>query len=465
MNFRNYSILRALLLLLALNGSVGDNSRYDVQIGVAGLCGDTPDAGLSFAFKTVIETAVAGFYESVHQNDGFTVSSVVAREAEFMESNECPDSEDVVTNGRALRRKPQYSLIYLILSGECTGTCPDDPSEEIPTVNGRRNLINGQNKKQLLLNKLSEILPEITDVELEVAGNKIDCSLDATCINNALCCGVDDCSCLVEELVLCKEEYQCKHTEFPSCMNDFSCDNSITITSDHQTLAIGAGFREVGPSVQVYDRSDSGRWYQRGQDITDPTSGTGRHMARARSSGFVSKGDRFGSSVSISENGMRVAIGSYLDNFVAIFDYISKAEEWELNGVIEGPQESMFGISIDLSSEGNIVAVGAPLDDYNQNIDAGSVFIYNYSNDLNLWVTTGKNNPIRSPEMDQERFGWKVGLSEDGNVISIQARYGSDPKTFARNNKNRWKANDSLDSLIYECDRGSQTNDQCDQVL
>ena len=307
-----------LLLSLAFKGiSAIDAAAYAGAIEVD-LCGDTPDTnGLSFAFKIAIEDALSGYYSSVHENDGFGVMSLDIDE--FVEANDCPDVEDDIT--RRKLRGTVYSVVYYIFTGQCTGSCPVDPSDEIDGINDRQrglkvlddSLESTKKKNKALRMIMSETFPEITHAKFLNTGDRINCNLDHYCYGNgAVCCGVGDCSCMAH-LVLCDSQgLNCRDTIYPTCLYDSSCDNSIAISDSKQTLVIGSGYLDVNASVQVYDKQDDGIWQRRGEPIIDPYGS--EHVPD--SSEKHKRGGQFGSSVSINNSGNRLAIGSYNESRV-----------------------------------------------------------------------------------------------------------------------------------------------------
>ena len=137
-----------------------------------------------------------------------------------------------------------------------------------------------------------------------------------------------------------------------------------------------SGSNPAGGHARVY-QWDCSEWVQVGQDIDGES--------------FL---DNFGWSVSMSDDGEVIAIGSHLNDgdngrdsgHVKIYEW--NKFEWKqrgetLNGSTEGEQ---FGIDLSLSSDGNRVVIGA-----NKNNDSffqsGSVRIYDW--DGQSWIQVG----------------------------------------------------------------------------
>ena len=144
--------------------------------------------------------------------------------------------------------------------------------------------------------------------------------------------------------------------------------------------------------------------------------------------GSVAAGDGTGESVSLSADGSRVAVGSPLHNVgekedagqVRVLERI--AGEWTLvGGAIVGLEAGEhFGSSVSLSADGSRVAIGAMKHDVGDATGAGQVRIFELSGDA--WTLVGA--PLDGlAKLDQ--FGKATSLSADGNRVAIGAD-GSD---------------------------------------
>lgn len=135
-------------------------------------------------------------------------------------------------------------------------------------------------------------------------------------------------------------------------------------------------------------------WGQVGEDITS-----------------VSADDKSGASVSMSDDGLTMAIGSPFNSdeglhvgHVRIFTY--NGASWELKGnIIEGNlTEKGFGYSVSLSSDGNRVAICASW---------GKVRIYDWNG--SLWQQIGNNLDIEPLSV----FQGKVSISGNGEIVGV----------------------------------------------
>ena len=90
----------------------------------------------------------------------------------------------------------------------------------------------------------------------------------------------------------------------------------------------------------------------------------------------------------------------------------------QLGADIDGENNNDFsGSSVSLSSDGSRVAIGAPNND-GTGADAGHVRIYDY--DGSSWVKVGVDI---DGEATGDRSGYSVSLSSDGSKIAIGAPY------------------------------------------
>ncbi len=136
----------------------------------------------------------------------------------------------------------------------------------------------------------------------------------------------------------------------------------------------------------------------------------------------LNAGDNAGYSVSISNNGNIVAVGSpgYLNNkgHVRVFK-ITINETWEQIGETIYGEEigDRFGSSISISGDGTTIAIGAPYNDQGGE-DTGMVQVYKYN--YGDWTQIGENFIGENPEY---RSGLYVSLSNDGKILAISGFY------------------------------------------
>ena len=184
---------------------------------------------------------------------------------------------------------------------------------------------------------------------------------------------------------------------------------NVSLSSDGSRVAIGAKLNdgingENSGHVRVYDLVGN-TWTQVGQDIDGEAAG-----------------DNSGSSVSLSSDGSRVAIGAPFNNGSNEL-YLGHVRVYDLSGNtwiqvgqdIDG--EASFdtsGRSISLSSSGSRVAIGAIFNASN----AGHVRVYDLSG--NSWIQVGLDI---DGEAQNDLSGYSVRLSSDGSRVAIGAIY------------------------------------------
>lgn len=183
--------------------------------------------------------------------------------------------------------------------------------------------------------------------------------------------------------------------------------STCSISANGLTVAIGAlNYNLAGNTygrVAVYQFNGT-QWLQIGGNILGDAGG-----------------DFLGSSVSLSNDGTKLAIGAIGNDAngsssgqAKVFSY--NGTNWiQIGSNINGVGVNDFSGDVSLSGDGNVLAVGARLNDGN-GIDSGHVKLYTY-NGLN-WIQLG--NTIYG-EAAGDRLGFSVSLSLDGNILAAGA--------------------------------------------
>ena len=186
-----------------------------------------------------------------------------------------------------------------------------------------------------------------------------------------------------------------------------SSGQSVSLSSDGTVVAIGATKNDGGGDnsghVRIYQYSGSS-WVQLGDDIDGE-----------------SPYDYSGHSVSLSSDGMVVAIGAYGNNggnftgHVRVYSYYNN--QWNQRGAdLDGEVAvDQSGYSVSLSSDGTKVAIGAPFNDANGS-SSGHVRVYEYSG--SSWSQLGSDI---DGEAANDNLGNAVSLSSDGTKVAIGA--------------------------------------------
>ena len=192
------------------------------------------------------------------------------------------------------------------------------------------------------------------------------------------------------------------------------CGWSSSFSSDGNRIAIGSEANGNSGNnaghVRIFDWNGV-EWVQVGQDINGEAAE-----------------DQSGRSVRLSADGNRVAIDARANDgngnnagHVRVFDWNGSA--WAQVGEdIDGEAASdLSGSSISLSADGSRVAIGAT---YNGGIGpyAGHVRIYDWNG--TAWLQTGQDI---DGEATGDFSGSSVSLSSDGNLLAIGSSYNDGP--------------------------------------
>ncbi|HAB26883.1 MAG: hypothetical protein CMP05_03290 [Xanthomarina sp.] len=185
--------------------------------------------------------------------------------------------------------------------------------------------------------------------------------------------------------------------------------NTVAISDDGSILAVGAPHNQdngiQSGHVRVFN-NNNGTWVQMGNTLVGENAY-----------------DRFGTSVSLSSDGLTLAVGAPLNDSngnasgeVRVYTFNNGL--WTQKGSdINGKYHSYkAGTSVSLSSDGLILAVGT--DGFASS--RGLVSIYKYQN--NSWSKLGSDIIGLS---DGDRFGTVVSLSSNGEIVAIGAYYNS----------------------------------------
>lgn len=187
------------------------------------------------------------------------------------------------------------------------------------------------------------------------------------------------------------------------------CGFSVSLSSNGNTVAIGAPYKawqgdsnNPEGSIRVYSyNSISGTWNQIGQDIDG--------------NGFAYYS---GTSVSLSANGKVLAVDSVFESKTGVVRVYR-----EINGVwiqvgntIYGKDDAeRFGRSISLSEDGSTIAIGAYRNEGMGDL-RGQVRVF--KNVSGVWTQIG--NEIEG-QSNYEQLGFGVSLSADGNTVAVGA--------------------------------------------
>jgi hypothetical protein len=184
--------------------------------------------------------------------------------------------------------------------------------------------------------------------------------------------------------------------------------SSVAMSEDGSRMAIGGPYNDGNGThsghVRILDW-DGTTWIQVGQDIDGEAAG-----------------DRFGTSVSMSADGNRVAIGGVLNaasgsqrGHVRILDW--NGTTWiQVGQDIDGEAAGdAFGMSVSMSGGGNRVAISGVLNDAS-GPNAGHVRIMDWNG--TTWIQVGQDI---DGEAAGDQFGRSLAMSADGTRVAIGA--------------------------------------------
>ena len=180
---------------------------------------------------------------------------------------------------------------------------------------------------------------------------------------------------------------------------------SVSLNDDGTIVAIGAKYNEGSGYQQGQTRIYkflNGTWTQLGQDIDGEANG-----------------DLSGFSVSINSDGTIVAIGGIrneangsLAGHVRVYEFFN--DTWtQKGGDIDGEAGENFGYSVSISDDGLTVAIGAINGDALE-IDSGLARVYNFNN--GNWSQMGEN---LEGEVTGDYFGRSISISSDATSIIV----------------------------------------------
>ena len=204
---------------------------------------------------------------------------------------------------------------------------------------------------------------------------------------------------------------------------------SVALSSDGLIVAIGDIFHDPtiagtlatdAGRVRVYKYNLTNSMYEKyGQDIIGRAAGdwAGFVVALSSDGKIVAIGAPY---ANVTNSGNPTAIDT---GHVLVYKYHDIDTTWKQLGpdintsAIGLTTNDKFGYSVSLSDDGKIVAVGVPNRDP-QLLDAGGVFVYRYNETLNTWPQLGT---IIKGEAADDGYGYSVSLSSDGKVLAIGA--------------------------------------------
>lgn len=171
--------------------------------------------------------------------------------------------------------------------------------------------------------------------------------------------------------------------------------SSVALSGDGNIALVGAPFDNGDQgSVYVYTKS-SGQW---------------RQQTRFTGSGS-SPGDKFGTSVDLSDDGSIALVGAYWwgNQRGAAAVFTNNGSGWSQQGFLQAPDGAdgdWFGNVVALNNDGNIAVVGA--------VGANAAYLF-----TRLQSTWSFQEKLSSTDPNTSALGTSVALSDDGKTVLV----------------------------------------------
>ena len=222
---------------------------------------------------------------------------------------------------------------------------------------------------------------------------------------------------------------------------------SVSLSNDGSKLAVGATDHDSGKgAVYLFTVGTNGNW---GSSVV--RKATIENGFKLTGNITLAISGKFGSGVSLSSDGSKLAVGAYNDDdggtdkgAVYLFT-VGTNGNWgasvalrikiknNVGGLASNALENgdYFGYSVSLSDDGSKLAVGAYGDD-DGGTDKGAVYLFTISGDGNSWGNSVKQflklsdkaddtNQVRVSLSALDNFGSGVSLSGDGTKLAVGA--------------------------------------------
>jgi len=186
--------------------------------------------------------------------------------------------------------------------------------------------------------------------------------------------------------------------------------SSVALSANGQILAVGSpGLYSYSGLVKVYQYV-SGNWILLGQEINSESGG-----------------ETSGTSISLSNDGLRIAIGGpghSSSGRTRIYNFNASENDWQQIGEdIEGDGTgSSSGFSVSLNANGSRIAIGSP----DSEMLTGHAAIYELADD-NSWLQVG--GTIYADDY-YSALGYSIALNDDGNTVAIGSRLDRENNDF-----------------------------------
>ena len=205
---------------------------------------------------------------------------------------------------------------------------------------------------------------------------------------------------------------------------DIECGYSVSLSTDGMAVAVGSPGKDNNRGrVRVYKWVTTGYWVWSTWIVVKGWAQSGDTTIDGEDAG-----DRAGHSVSLSADGQNLAVGAPSTSWPAGKGnvrgfYLDASNKWKSMGdPIYGQDGSQYGTSVSLSADGTRVAVGAPLHNGGGGAYCGLVRVFDAgavgAGGAQPWVQMGLDI---DGEAVWDRFGHSVSLSANGQKLAVGA--------------------------------------------
>jgi len=205
----------------------------------------------------------------------------------------------------------------------------------------------------------------------------------------------------VEPSIIAEEFYiiEKKITAFNGTINDgFGCE--ISVSSDGSVILAGAVFDSDKGAAYIY-RRDGSLWEETKIIASDGSTG-----------------DRFGSSIVISEDGNTAVVSAPGDGDGSAYVYKWNGSSWGETKLLPTSliAYQVFGGAVAVSSTGDRVIVEVYDNYYDGSFQSGAAYLYDWNG--SLWIETKLSS---SDGMSGDDFGYSMDFSSDGNILAVSS--------------------------------------------
>ena len=222
---------------------------------------------------------------------------------------------------------------------------------------------------------------------------------------------------------------------------DDNFGNSVSLTADGNTLAVGA-FGEA--SSVIGDPSDNSALGAGAVYVFARSSGTWSQQAYLKASN-TGANDEFGYAVNLAAGGSTLAVGAWgedsnatgvdgnqsdnsASNAGAVYVFTRSGSTWSQQAYLKASNagaNDAFGFAVNLTADGNTLAVGAPIEassiasDPSDNSMLGAGAVYVFTRSSGTWSQQAYLKASNIGANDE--FGYVVNLSTDGSTLAVGA--------------------------------------------